>query len=192
MTAPATPPDLPEDRRQHREWLLALADLPERGVVIDLGCGKGEDLCLLARQHPHTDLRFIGLDASDTSLGVATTRAAGDPRLSFQQARLDARLPFPDGSVDLVYSHNVLECLEAPSTCAVEVARIVRPGGQVVIGHWDRDSQTFDGTDKALLRRLVHAYAGGQRRWMDHADAWMGRRLWGGFNATGAFGRRAS
>ena len=55
------------------------------------------------------------------------------------------------------------------------------------MGHWDWDSQLYDGTDKALVRRLVHAYADWKQAWMDHADGWMGRRLWGVFNATGLF-----
>ena len=57
------------------------------------------------------------------------------------------------------------------------------------MGHWDWDwdSQLYDGTDKALVRRLVHAYADWQQAWMDNADGWMGRRLWGVFNTTGLF-----
>jgi SAM-dependent methyltransferase len=181
-----TAPDLPEDRRQQREWLLGLAG-PPTGVFVDLGCGRGDDLCLLAAQHPAADVRLIGADALAKALTIATARAAADPRISFRHARLDTRLPFEDGTVDTVYSHNLLECLADPSAFASEVARILRPGGQVVIGHWDWDSQEFDGTDKALVRRLVHAYADWQQAWMDHADGWMGRRLWGVFNATGLF-----
>jgi hypothetical protein len=33
----------------------------------------------------------------------------------------------------------------------------------------------------------VAAYADWQQAWMAHADGWMGRRLWGVFNATGRF-----
>jgi hypothetical protein len=57
----------------------------------------------------------------------------------------------------------------------------------VVVGHWDWESQLFDGSDKARVRRLVAAYADWQQAWMAHADGWMGRRLWGVFNATRAF-----
>lgn len=67
------------------------------------------------------------------------------------------------------------------------MARILRPGKTVVMAHWDWDSQVFDGTDKALVRRLVHAFADWQQDWTDDADGWMGRRLWGLFSATGLF-----
>lgn len=152
---------------------------------VDLGCGRGEDLRLLTAQHPGADIRLVGVDTAEESVAAAAT--AVDPRLSFQQARLDARLPFADASFDLVYSNNLLECLPDPRAFALEVARVLRPGGQVVVAHWDWDSQLFDGSEKEIVRRLVAAYADWQQGWMDHADGWMGRRLWGVFNATGRF-----
>jgi len=69
----------------------------------------------------------------------------------------------------------------------LEAARILKPGGQVLMAHWDWDSQVFDGTDKAAVRRLMHAFADWQQPWMDSADGWMGRRLWGLFDASSLF-----
>ena len=109
---------------------------------------------------------------------------AADPRVSLSCAALDRQLPFGDGTVDIVYSHNLIECLPDPSGFALEAARVLRPGGRVVVGHWDWDSQLFDGSDRALVRRLVHAYADWQQAWMAHADGWMGRRLWGVFQRS--------
>jgi SAM-dependent methyltransferase len=86
-----------------------------------------------------------------------------------------------------VYSNNLLECLPDPLRFAREVARVLRPGGQLVVGHWDWDSQLFDGSDKTVIRRLIAAYADWQQAWMANADGWMGRRLWGVFRTAGAF-----
>lgn len=166
---------------------LLQSNLPVAGLVVGLGCGKGDDLCLLAARDPQSETSFVAVDLHEPGLAAAAALAAADRRVSFAQAHLGERLPFPDASVDLVYSHNLVECLADPRAFAFEVARILRPGGQVVVGHWDWDSQIFDGLDKALARRLVHAYADWQQAWMDHADAWMGRRLWGVFNTTGQF-----
>lgn len=104
-----------------------------------------------------------------------------DARVTFEHVSLDAQLPCEDASVDLVYSHNLLECLANPRRFAQEVARILRPGGQVVVAHWDWDTQVYDGADKARIRRLVSAFADWQQAWMAHADGWMGRRLWSVF-----------
>lgn len=68
-----------------------------------------------------------------------------------------------------------------------DVARIVRPNGTVVMGHWDWDSQTFDASDKTLVRRLTMAFSDWQQPWMRQSDGWTGRRLWGLFSSTGLF-----
>ncbi|MQA91860.1 MAG: hypothetical protein GEU90_16835 [Gemmatimonas sp.] len=86
-----------------------------------------------------------------------------------------------------MYSNNLVECLGDSAAFAKEVARVLRPEGQLVVAHWDWDSQVFDGADKARIRRLVHAYADWQQAWMEHSDGWMGRRLWGVFHSSGSF-----
>lgn len=180
-------PELHEDVLAHRHWLLSLVELPERGTVVELGCGRGEDLLALAARAPDAELEFVGVDASEQSVAAARARAAADPRLRVDAGRLNGRLPFADGSVDVVYSNNLLECLAEPARLAREVARVLRPAGQVVVGHWDWDSQSYDGDDRAQVRRLVHAFADWQQAWMERSDGWMGRRLWGVFHASGAF-----
>jgi SAM-dependent methyltransferase len=181
-------PDLPDDLRAHQDWLLGFVDLPRGGTVVDLGCGKGADLLALAARHPDSAARFIGLDASESGVAAAAERAAHDPRIAVHHHRLGGgRVPLADGSVDAAYSHNLLECLGDRTAFAREVGRILRPGGVAVMAHWDFDSQVIDGTDRAAIRRLVHAFADWQQPWMEHADGWMGRRLWGVFAPTGRF-----
>lgn len=176
-----------DDVRLHREWLLSHIDLPKAGLIVDLGCGTGEDVIVLADHRPGATNRFVGLDASEKNLAVAREAASGDSRIDFRQYRIEGSLPFPDASVDAVYSNNFVECLPDPSEFAREIARVLLPGGSLVIAYWDWDSQAFDGTDKALIRRLVHAYSDWQQAWMAYADGWMGRRLWGTFKFAGFF-----
>lgn len=175
---------LPPDRAAHRAWLVSLTALPPGGTAVDLGCGRGEDLSLLMRAHPAGG-KFLGLDSSADAVAAARS-AVPDARGTFCQASLDARLPLDDDSMDLVFSQNLLECLPNPRAFASEVARVLRPGGQVVIAHWDWDTQVFNGSDKARVRRLVSAYADWQQAWMAHADGWMGRKLWGVFHGEPA------
>lgn len=179
--------NLHEDVLQHRAWLRSFFKVPAGGLLVDLGCGRGEDLLALAAQCPDMTPTFVGLDSSAQSLSVAQTEASGDPRLRFQQHNLEDALPFEKATVDVLYSSNLLECLPDPAEIVREIARVLRPGGQLVIGHWDWDSQLFDAADKARIRRLVHAFADWQQAWMEHSDGWMGRRLWGLFNSSGLF-----
>lgn len=180
-------PEPHDDLRAHRDWLLSFIGLPPGGTVVDLGCGNGGDLLALAALHPDPAARFIGIDAAESGVAAAAARAADDARASVRHHRLAGRIPLDDGSVDAVYSHNLLECLEDRQAFAREVARILRPGGIAVIAHWDFDSQVIDGTDRAAIRRLLHAFADWKQPWMEHADGWMGRRLWGVFAPTGLF-----
>jgi SAM-dependent methyltransferase len=175
------------DTKAHRDWLLSFLPVHNATSIIDLGCGLGHDLIALAQAHPDIDARFIGLDSSEESIGTALAQSRDDPRLSFVCHDLKRPLPFEPKSLDAVFTHNTLECLPDPVQCAREIARILRPGGTVVAAHWDWDSQMFDGSDKARIRLLVHAFADWQQPWMEHSDGWMGRRLWGTFAQTGCF-----
>jgi SAM-dependent methyltransferase len=138
-------------------------------------------------QYPQPQLRIVGLDASARSIEAAVASGTGDPRVAFRQHDLSTQLPFESATVDVAYSNNLVECLRDRGAFAREVARVLKPGGWAVMAHWDWDSQLFDATDKSLVRWLVHAFADWQQAWMDFADGWMGRRLWGTFAATGVF-----
>ena len=178
---------LSSDRAAHRAWLVDLTGELRTGIIADIGCGRGEDLSLLATRHRAADVRLIGVDGSAAAVAAASTALSSEPRASVQCADLSEHLPFDDSSIDILYSHNVLECWPDAATFVSEAVRVLRPGGRLVVGHWDWDSQMFDGSDKALVRRLVHTFADRQQAWMAHADGWMGRRLWGVFSGSGLF-----
>ena len=179
--------ELSDDVAAHREWLLSFVPFREGIRVVDLGCGTGDDLIALAARYPRVPAQLLGVDSSAASTTAAAEQSRADERLSFRQHRLGTDLPFSDGSFEVVYSNNLLECLGDREAFLQEVARVLTPDGMVVIAHWDWDSQVFDGSDKARIRRLMHAFADWQQPWMDHADGWMGRRLWGACTATGLF-----
>lgn len=178
-----TTPDVVE----HREWLCSLVDVTAVGSLLDVGCGSGEDVMAIAKRVPLQDARLIGLDSSAKAVEQARRAAADDSRLVFQAHRIGSAIPFENGSFDVVYSNNLLECIGDKTEFLRDVARVLRTGGQVVFAHWDWDSQTLDAGDKDLVRRIVHAFADWQQGWMEHSDGWMGRRLWSAFQATSQF-----
>jgi len=112
--------------------------------VLDAGCGDGALVCAAALR----GALVTGIDPDPAMLSAALSRAveAGIPA-TFLQGRVE-RLPFPDASFDVVASITVL-CFVPDAAGAVrEMARVLRPGGRLVLGELGRWSTW------AAIRRL--------------------------------------
>jgi len=169
-----------------REYAYSLIDLDGVRSVLDLGCGKGYDLHRIGEMLG-PDARLVGLDGSEEAIEAAKSEVGDDRRCELILADASRPLPFADGEFDLVYSRDMLECIPDKDALIREVHRVLRPGGQVVFVHWDWDSQVIDGTDKELVRRMIHTFGDWRQKWMADVDSWMGRRLWRTFARSGLF-----
>jgi ubiquinone/menaquinone biosynthesis C-methylase UbiE len=175
-----------EDTREVHEHVLSLLEAEETGSVLDLGCGRGEHMRMLAQSMP-PDARLVGLDFRENVLEEARSAVRDDPRFVFLQHDLNERLPFEGAEFDRILSVNTLEAIPAKNELAREAHRVLKPGGRLVCAHYDWESQLFDGGDKEIVRRLVRAFADCKLSWMTALDGWMGRRLWGTFQGLGLF-----
>ena len=175
--------DIVKDFDDH---VVNLLDASGTSTVLDLGCGRGVHLQILARRLPET-ARLVGIDSSEDSIEAARAATRGDPRFVFLLHDVAEGLPFEDAAFDRVLSMNVLEAIVDKATLLRHVGRVLAPGGRLVVSHFDWDSQLYDGVDKALVRKVVHAFADWKQKWMADADGWMGRRLWRTFQETGLF-----
>ena len=179
-------PDVSSDKQDVQEFLLSLVNLDEVHSVLDIGCGKGHDLKAIG-ERLGPEARLVGVDSSPKAIDAATELVADDPRFAFFVHDVSTGLPFEDETFDLVWSANLLECVTDKDALIREVHRVLKPGGQVLFGHWDWDSQLIDGEDKDLVRRIVHTFGDWKQAWMTDCDSWMGRRLWRVFNRSGLF-----
>ncbi|HEV8649933.1 MAG TPA: methyltransferase domain-containing protein [Actinomycetes bacterium] len=160
-------------------WLADLLGAAPGERIVDLGCGTGSTLEMIAGRLPEADLELLGLDVSAAALRAAERtlgRLPSGPRL-LVQADLASRVPLASASVDRALCHNVLECLRDPDALVAEACRIVRPGGRFVLSHSDFDTLVFASEDLELTRRLVRVYCDTQQDWMDTVDGTIGRRL---------------
>lgn len=98
--------------------------------VLDLGCGEGNLLDDL-RDALRPDASIVASDISGESLDLARERHGTDPRIRFVQADLRA-LPFGDGAFDCVAAHQVLNLFPDIDAALGEVARVLRPGGELL------------------------------------------------------------
>lgn len=111
--------------------LNALQITPEMRVL-EIGCGTGATLALVAYA---TGATVIGIDQSTLMLHAARARLA-QFRLAHLthliQADASRGLPHTSASLDVVYAESVLALLD-PAIVLPEIARVLRPGGQLFI-----------------------------------------------------------
>ena len=109
--------------------LEALGSKPIRDLV-DLGTGTGRMIQLLG---PRAS-RAVGLDASHAMLSVARANLerAGLTGVELRQGDIYAP-PFPRNAFDLVIIHQVLHYLDDPTRAIREAARLVAPGGRILV-----------------------------------------------------------
>lgn len=93
------------------------------GVGLDIGCGIGTESRLLARD----DRMVIGLDYD---LGTAGLAQAAIDGVVCGDAR---QLPFRTNSLDWVSSSHIIEHFTDPERHVAEIARVLRPGGRLVV-----------------------------------------------------------
>jgi ubiquinone/menaquinone biosynthesis C-methylase UbiE len=112
-------------RSARKRSLAVLSDIAS-GKVLILGVGTGLDLPYLPLRH-----QYVGVDLTAAMLKHARPRTVG---LQCVLLRGDAqRLPFPAASFDAIVLHLILTVVPEPTLCIAEVARVLRPGGQVLI-----------------------------------------------------------
>jgi len=133
----------------------ALGDRPV-GRLLDVGTGTGRMIELLGP----AAAQAIGIDRSSEMLRLARVKleAAGIPS-SLRQADMYA-LPLADGDADSVVIHQVLHYALAPANAVAEAARVLRPGGRLLVvdfaAHEREDLRTRDAhqrlgfTDEAM------------------------------------------
>jgi arsenite methyltransferase len=112
----------------------AIGHIPAGATVVDIGSGAGTDLLLAARRVGPTG-RAIGVDMTEAMRLRAAQGAAACGLTNVEVRSGDAtRLPIDDRSVDVVISNGVLNLVPEKERAVAEIARVLKPGGQVQIG----------------------------------------------------------
>jgi SAM-dependent methyltransferase len=121
------------ERLEQRTVLELMGPLGGR-AVLDAGCGDGALACSAAA----SGAAVTGLDSDPAMLRAARGRAGrAGLAVTFVGGRAE-RLPFADASFDIVVSVTVLCFLPDPAGAVREMARVLRPGGRLVLGDLGR------------------------------------------------------
>ena len=143
-------------------YFFDLADLHQGETVADLGSGSGMDVFVAAVTVGPTG-HVTGVDMTPAQLAKAESlrTAGGFAHVTFVDGHIDD-LPLPDDSVDAVISNGVINLAADKGRVFSEAARVLRPGGRLVIADIV--------TDVALPSR-----GGGEHRSLGLVHRW-GRR----------------
>lgn len=146
----------------HRGATLRILDELDADVregarrVLDVGCGTGALAAAAVARWPGAEVD--ALDASEGMLRIAERDCAALPaemrgRIRFEHGYAD-RLPFDDGSFDVVASAFVLQLVPSRFRALREARRVLRPGGRLAYVTWLRTDVAFaaeDAYDDALI-----------------------------------------
>jgi ubiquinone/menaquinone biosynthesis C-methylase UbiE len=157
--------------KKYKETVVSLLELHSGDTVLDVGCGTGDDVLVVA-QIVGEQGRVVGVDVSEVMIAEARKRSQGS-RLPIELVLGDAyNLDFADESFDAVRCERVFEHLDRPLGALREIARVTCSGGRVVVTASDVDSHLFDLPDQELVRKIVHADC--DRR----PNGWAGRKIY--------------
>ncbi len=121
------------------------------GRVLDVGVGTGLELPMF-----DSNVRLVGIDLSDPMLEIARNRVARQNLANVEDLRvMDAmNLEFEDGAFDAVVAPYVVTTVPDPRRTLEEMARVVRPGGEIVIvNHIGADTGPIAAIEALMERR---------------------------------------
>jgi ubiquinone/menaquinone biosynthesis C-methylase UbiE len=139
--------------------------------ILDAGCGTGMFCIGLARRCD--TWRVVGIDASPGMIRVARRQAAKRRlrNLSLSEGDVNA-LPYDDAGFDAVVAGGLFPNLNDPEPPLREFARVLAPGGRVVVVEFDREAMPF--ATRVFFRLMIFGYrvfSGAFRRFR-FADGW--------------------
>ena len=132
-----------------REKAFEAAGAVAGKIAADIGAGAGFVTEGLLRR----GLRVIAVDRSEAMLEEMKRKFGEGGAVEYRIGEAES-LPLEDRSVDYVFANMCLHHVESPSTAVREMARILKPGGRLVITDLDRHDFEFLRTE--------------------HHDRWMG------------------
>lgn len=158
-------------------------NLPDNAVIADLGCRDASFLLGFQQAFPNKIKSAIGVDINDKGFKNIQYKKP----IKLKVMNCSKKLEFADNTFDFVFTKDMFECVSDKDFLVREIHRILKPGGIVICVNCDWESIVYNGENKELLSKAIHAYAVTKQPWMDDIDSWIGRRMYGFFKKSNLF-----
>lgn len=142
--------------REGKELAFSLLALKPGSLVLDVGCGTGDDAMSLAKIVGEKG-RAIGIDNSETMITEARKRASKSNirNVEYHEGSV-YRIAFPAGTFDGVIADRVFMHLDDPHKALGEMIRVTKNGtGRIVTHDPDWDSLIIDSEFKDVTRKIT-------------------------------------
>jgi demethylmenaquinone methyltransferase / 2-methoxy-6-polyprenyl-1,4-benzoquinol methylase len=114
--------------RAWRRYLIRIAQIPDKGSVLDTGAGTGDIAIEMKKREPL--LRVVAADITYEMMAVGKKRRSG---AEIEWCQADAlKLPFPDAMFDAVTSGFLARNVPDMEAMFREQVRVLKPGGRLV------------------------------------------------------------
>jgi ubiquinone/menaquinone biosynthesis C-methylase UbiE len=127
---------MPEKKFRNR--LIDFVDPKEKEKILEFGFGTAQNIIILKQRFPNCNIQGVDIDPKIKSIAEYKLNKTGIEAPLFLYD--GNKLPFEDDSFDKVYSSLVFHQLDLISKlkCLLEINRILKPNGELIIGDWGK------------------------------------------------------
>ncbi len=112
------------------QWVASFArGIPEGSAILDIGCGTGSALLLLAQRRP---VRLAGMDISPRAVAAARDKLGG-LGADLRVGDAEAGLPWPERIFDVATMIATIHHFPHPENVLRQILRVLKPGGRLII-----------------------------------------------------------
>lgn len=158
----ATQEDLRPRPPDHLLDLVADIGLGPASSVLDVGCGRGDHACELARRFGARIMAIDPVESNVENTRQLVRRMNLGSRVQAQGGLVE-RLGFGDGAFDLIWCRSVIVHLAALSPAFRECRRVLAPGGFMML-QTGFATESLEPREAALLRRRLGFFEDSMRR----------------------------
>jgi ubiquinone/menaquinone biosynthesis C-methylase UbiE len=142
-----------------RAWALAAAEVGPGERCVDVGSGTGTMTRRLATL-AGPEGTALGIEPNGMLRSVAEQRAAAEGSSATFCQGLGTEIPLPDACADLVWCERVLQHVADAQAAVDEMARVLRPGGRLVVIDSDHETRVNSDIDPEVDRAITLAFLG--------------------------------